>query len=297
MEDIPQRGTNCLEDFRCPICGNFEHFKIVALSTFTVDQDGTEDPEGCEWDDNSPCICSECDHHGNVRDFLSREAMQDRLVYFEAYACTDNADGPEFAKLLVDQHFCDKLKRLQKLVVDHKLSELRVYDGPDSWGPGDIEDNLRLTCAELVVTSSTFWFTDQPKHADYHIETRSQGIDSFIAAVAQGEGTLFFSDDPKATQDIVEEDETGQCVESPCLEHGHWYFDREQQALYIVPNDEFGEAEIEGPDGDTLERLNEIYRETEFGQVDQETVAEALELEVVPDVLKRFDPDIGYYSA
>lgn len=144
--------------------------------------------------------------------------MKERLVFIEAYACDDNADGPGFAKLLVDQHFCEKLKSLQSLVIDHKLSELRVYEGPDSWGPGDIEDELRLTCAEMVVTSSSFWFTDQPKHAGYSIETRTQGIDQFIAAITQGSGVLFLGDDPEYTKENVEAD---QHVEASCLA-GHY---------------------------------------------------------------------------
>lgn len=48
---------------------------------------------------------------------------------------------------------------------------------------------------------------------------------------------------------------------APSLEHGHWYLDPESNALFIVPDDRHGLAEMEGPDDATCDELNGIYRE------------------------------------
>lgn len=137
-------------------------------------------------------------------DQIDNQPMQEHTVYFEAYACDDYGDGPGYAVLTVSQQFCDKLKHLQKMAGEFGLSELRTYASPDAYGPGDIEENLRLTCGELVVTPTMFWFTDHPKHIGYNIETRSQSIDGFIAAVA--EGKQFFGNDLDDLRKRVEEE-------------------------------------------------------------------------------------------
>jgi len=125
-------------------------------------------------------------------------------VFIEAYACSDYGDAPRFAKLFATKTFCEQLAKLQALCVEHDLSELCVYESPDAWGPGNIEDELRLTCAELVVTKSAFWFKDHPKHSDYTIETRAQDIDVFIEAVSSEGGTpLFFGSNVEELMECV----------------------------------------------------------------------------------------------
>lgn len=112
---------------------------------------------------------------------MSKENKENVVpVYIEAYACDDHGDGPQFALLNVDLAFCEKLMRLRQQCIDSNLSELRVFDAPDNWGPDNFAEELHLTCAELVVTRDSFWFTDSPKHASYNIETRLQDIDGFI---------------------------------------------------------------------------------------------------------------------
>lgn len=143
----------------------------------------------------------------NVAPSSANEAAK-RTVFIEAYACDSYGDGPKFAKLEVTPGFCDRLASLQQLCVDRNLSELRVYEGPDVWGPGNIEDELRLSDAELVVTKTSFWFTDHPKHTDYSIETRAQGIQAFIeSASAKSDEPLFLGEDIEALKERVDEDE------------------------------------------------------------------------------------------
>lgn len=91
------------------------------------------------------------------------------------------------------------------------------------------------------------------------------------------------------------DNQTGKYVATSGYGEGsHWYLDEEGR-LYIVPS---VDAEIEGPESDVLDALNKVYRDApHFSSVNPEEVAEELAIEVIPDVLKRFDPDVGYYRA
>lgn len=89
------------------------------------------------------------------------------------------------------------------------------------------------------------------------------------------------------------DNETGRHLHSDGHENGHWYL-HQNGALYIVPMDD---AEIEGPDDDICDALGTEYRNTPFANINAETLAQKLDLDVVPDVLKRFDPAIGFYTA
>ncbi len=62
-------NTNCLENFKCPACGNEESFRIAATTIATVTDDGTEDHGDMEWDDDSYAECPKCYRHGTVKDF------------------------------------------------------------------------------------------------------------------------------------------------------------------------------------------------------------------------------------
>lgn len=127
------------------------------------------------------------------------------IAYVEAYACSDFGDGPEFATFALTTTFLARLHAVRAVVKEHSLSEARIYAGPDEWGPGDVADDLRLNCAELVVTGDTFWFVDQPKHADYHIETRAIPFDALDEALASGELTAIFGAEPQALEQRVSE--------------------------------------------------------------------------------------------
>jgi len=90
------------------------------------------------------------------------------------------------------------------------------------------------------------------------------------------------------------QNEVGACVKSEGLEEGHWYVDAEG-ALFIVPDERFGLAEIEGPDGEVCDALNDVYRAQPFEQVDPQAVATRLGLTVVYGWQRRFDAQAGYY--
>lgn len=124
-----------------------------------------------------------------------------RTVYFEAYA-TNEYEGPLYARLEVTPAFIRTLRRLRALCSEHGLAQARINDAPDVWGPGTIEEEMRLTAPELVVTPHLFWFRDVPKHMPFHIETACEAIDRFVEAVAGPGEPVYLGVDP---QDIAEQ--------------------------------------------------------------------------------------------
>lgn len=63
------RNNNCLEDKACPKCGSRGSFHIACTTIMDVDDSGTDDPQGAEWDENSYIQCRHCDHDGTVGEF------------------------------------------------------------------------------------------------------------------------------------------------------------------------------------------------------------------------------------
>lgn len=95
------------------------------------------------------------------------------------------------------------------------------------------------------------------------------------------------------------DNESRKYLEEPCKQHGHWYVADDGQ-LYIVPDDQYGIAEIDGPDDAVLDALNATYREadankTDFNSIDTAAIAQRLGLSVIYDWQKRFDEESGYY--
>lgn len=94
--------------------------------------------------------------------------------------------------------------------------------------------------------------------------------------------------------------ETGRYEPSPDFENGDWYIDS-SLGLYIVPQ---GVAETEGPDGEVVAALNEIYRHAKAtgpgctgGRAVTQNVEAKLGLEFVHQTLRRFSTAIGYFTA
>ena len=65
-------NTNCLENICCPKCGQEDRFKIVALITCDVTDDGSEPVGDHEWDDHSATRCAECGFDGELKEFRRR---------------------------------------------------------------------------------------------------------------------------------------------------------------------------------------------------------------------------------
>ncbi len=65
-------NTNCLEDVRCPACGNEDTFRFAVITMATVTDDGAEVEHGdMEWDQNSYAECVNCKEHGKLAHFMA----------------------------------------------------------------------------------------------------------------------------------------------------------------------------------------------------------------------------------
>jgi DNA-directed RNA polymerase subunit RPC12/RpoP len=68
-------NTNCLEGFRCPRCGSEAEFRIEVCTVITFTDDGSTDTGAdLEWQDDSYCECTACDHAATVKDFREAQA-------------------------------------------------------------------------------------------------------------------------------------------------------------------------------------------------------------------------------
>lgn len=94
-----------------------------------------------------------------------------RTAYLSVHATSEYGDHPRFARLTIDQALIDHLTQLSALCIEKQLNRVTVNGSPDAWGAAEDTEDLRLQGDELVVDLDSFWFTSDPKHADYSIET------------------------------------------------------------------------------------------------------------------------------
>ncbi len=77
-------NTNCLENIRCPKCGQNERFQIVAEVVMDVTDNGSEDKgSGHTWDENSACFCPECEFN-EILSFFTGGAQDYETIKAEA---------------------------------------------------------------------------------------------------------------------------------------------------------------------------------------------------------------------
>lgn len=130
----------------------------------------------------------------------SSEVSWTRTVYVDAYG-TDEGSGPGYARLEVTPGFIETLKALRALCNERNLTEVRVTDAPDAWGPGTSDEPLRLLSPELVVTPRMFWFVDIPKGLQIRIETRCLDIERFIYEVSGAGEPVYLGVSPQDVKD------------------------------------------------------------------------------------------------
>lgn len=129
-------------------------------------------------------------------------------VVAEAYATCEHAEAPSFAVYQVDQASLERVKSLAEMADRNGLSMVSLSGYPD-WGPGDIDNDLRLQNAGLVVVPrGAFWFTDYPKHGSFNIETRICEIDALqrLFDEASDSQVVFLTEDEKVQAQYAEEE-------------------------------------------------------------------------------------------
>jgi rubredoxin len=109
-------NTNCLDDIRCPACGQEDRFKITALITCVVTDNGSEPVGDHDWDDDSSTHCPECGFDGKLKSFRKRNRlppdpnnMNDNRAAWAAVALRAfmEVTGTDEEDALVDLHWCD----------------------------------------------------------------------------------------------------------------------------------------------------------------------------------------------
>lgn len=127
-----------------------------------------------------------------------------RLYVLPAHATGGYGDA-SYCAFLVTPAFIARLTAVAAICKTNGLSEARFYEAPQLWGPAGIEEELRLHCAEVVVTiAGDFWFTDTPKHGDYLIQSDSWTVDELAKVLDEETSEIAFHDDD--CRDAYEED-------------------------------------------------------------------------------------------
>jgi hypothetical protein len=93
-----------------------------------------------------------------------------------------------------------------------------IRRSPDEW---DREDELRIVGDHLEVHGTDWWFSAQPKHSNYGVETVYMTLDALRAAVAgEPHGGLIFEDDlvfqSETARDayLQSQEESGEALEN-----------------------------------------------------------------------------------
>jgi hypothetical protein len=68
-------NTNCLENVCCPRCGQEDRFKITAIISCIVTDDGSDPVGDHEWDNDSATQCLECGFDGELKDFREKPRL------------------------------------------------------------------------------------------------------------------------------------------------------------------------------------------------------------------------------
>lgn len=105
-------NINCLENVRCPKCGQEDRFLISALVQVEVTDEGTQGQgTDYEWGNENSCTCPMCDHTGVLRDFntvyvLTEPAIERRIERAEKvlslYRGITGADSEEIETVIYD---------------------------------------------------------------------------------------------------------------------------------------------------------------------------------------------------
>lgn len=104
-------------------------------------------------------------------------------LYIDAFACSEYADGPAWAMVYLTQEFINELLRLQSICKDNRLEFAVKSAYADDW---QNQEEYRLTDDKLYVSQSSWWFRSQPKHADYHVESRYIELEDLFAVLNGG---------------------------------------------------------------------------------------------------------------
>jgi hypothetical protein len=141
------------------------------------------------------------------------------------YACTDEGEAPAWAAILVTQEFINQLLELKRMGFDKDLDSVAVSSSEVSWaGEEDNFRSFRIRNEELHVNQFGWYFSGDPKHCSYSVETRMIDFLEFFKALSEHAST----DCLTWTRDVLVYDEEGdtagfigQLVEDGALDESY----------------------------------------------------------------------------
>lgn len=69
-------NTNALEGIRCPKCGNQDKFRVAALTTATIIDNGVENTEATFWEGDAETACADCGFTSEWANFAAAKNLR-----------------------------------------------------------------------------------------------------------------------------------------------------------------------------------------------------------------------------
>lgn len=128
-------------------------------------------------------------------------------VVVDAFSTGDFDDGPSYAAFVVNGSFIARIKAVQLAAEQLDLSHAAVNAYPEQWGPGVVEDSLRLKSSELFISKDGyFYFEATPKYGSV-IQSRGQELSHIETAYDEaGDGDIFYLGDQPEVKEMYLED-------------------------------------------------------------------------------------------
>lgn len=152
-------NENCLENFKCPQCGNTDEFSITLdeQKIVAVTDEGSEPEDSGEhaWEDDDACKCgnTSCGHEGTVLDFNFAHANAVVIVLEDGKVKSVHCTGGHDLDLtIVDLDMFDKSG--QKDRVEHNLFAIRTAVTDEVFDEDDIDSLKESSFKELMESCS-----------------------------------------------------------------------------------------------------------------------------------------------
>lgn len=94
-----------------------------------------------------------------------------KTAYIQANHIGEQLITPVAVIVHVDENFIKRVQLLRAVCISNSFESVSVTRAPDAWLPASLDTELHMNSPRLVVTSDSFWFEDQPKHARDRVES------------------------------------------------------------------------------------------------------------------------------
>ncbi len=128
-------------------------------------------------------------------------------IVVDAFSTNEYEDAPAYAAFDVNQEFLARIEAVRSVVERLDLAHAGLNAYPEQWGPGEIEESLRLTGCELILDRSGYcYFEAQPKWGQV-IQCRGFDLRELEEAYADGnDGDIVYLGDQAEVKEMYLED-------------------------------------------------------------------------------------------